>query len=86
VSTPNKEQMRRELGELLASASTGELDPSDFPARLESLHARFLGESTNTPEMVNRRQEAATAYERLIAVADMDRQHHIERLTQALDL
>jgi hypothetical protein len=36
--------------------------------------------------MVNRRQEAATAYERLIAVADMDRQHHIERLTQALDL
>ena len=77
--------MRRELGELLSSGRGGELDPNDFAVRLESLHARFLGDAADSPEMAKGRQHAVKAYKHLIAGTDVDRHHHIELLAEALD-
>jgi hypothetical protein len=74
--------MRRELGELLASARSGELPASVFAARLVSLHGRFLGEDANTPGMVERRRVASVAYDDL--TSGTDRHHDLERLAQAL--
>jgi hypothetical protein len=81
-----EDQMLHELGAILASARRREMEPSDFAARLESLHARFLGANANTPDMVRRRCVVAKAYDDLIAGADMDRHHHLELLAQALGL
>lgn len=80
----DQERMQRELGDLLASARTGGLAGSDFTARLESLHARFLGEDANTPEMVEHRRAASKAYDDL--TAGTDRHHDLERLAQALGI
>ena len=77
--------MRDELHELLGSARRGELAPAEFAARLESLHARFLGPDAQTSDMRERRRDAVRAYEDLVAGTDMDRHHHLERLTEALD-
>jgi hypothetical protein len=86
VAVGNDEQMRGELGDLLATASRGELVPSDLAARLESLHARFLGAGANTPELVKRRRDAAKAYGKLVAETNIERHHNLELLAQALDL
>jgi hypothetical protein len=50
------------------------------------LHVRFLGSDADRPEVVRQRRDAAAAYDDLIAGADMDRHHHLERLAQALAL
>ena len=81
---PVNERMRDELDELLGSARRGDLAPADFAARLESLRARFLGPDAHTSDMRERRRDAGRAYDDLIAGTDMDRHHHLERLTEAL--
>ncbi len=73
---------RRELGDLLALARNGELDPSEFTALLESLDARFLGDDADAPALVQRRRAASAAYGEL--VAGMDRHHQLELLAKAL--
>ena len=80
------EQMRQELHELFVSARTCDLTPDDFAARLESIHARFLGSDARTSDMLKHRRNAAAAYDDLVAGTDMDRHHHRERLAEALDL
>jgi len=77
-----EEQMRGELGALLASVRDGELEPSTFEARLELLHARFVGKDASTRGMVERRRVAAVAYDDL--TSGTDRHHDLERLAQAL--
>jgi hypothetical protein len=76
--------MDRELSELFASARRRELEPSEFVARLDSLHIRLLGATANSDEMVKRRRDAARAYDDFLAEAGMDRHHHLERLADAL--
>jgi hypothetical protein len=76
--------MRRELGELFDSARDAELARSDFAARLESLHTRFLGENADTPEMVEHRRAASKAYDDL--TSGTDRHHDLERLAHALGI
>jgi hypothetical protein len=82
VPDSNVEQMTRELANLLNAARDGQLPASVFAARLEWLHARFLGEDANAPEMVKRRHDASIAHERL--ASDIDRHHHLELLAQTL--
>jgi hypothetical protein len=84
VPAANEEQLRRELNALLASARNGDLASPDFAARLESLHARFLGTDANTPEMVERRLAASAAYDHLTSGKDLDPHHHLELLAATL--
>jgi hypothetical protein len=86
VTARNDQQMRRELNQLLASAHTDKLDPSELAERLQSLHDRFLGAAANRPDMIKRRHDAAKAYANLIAGIDIERHHNHELLTQALEL
>ena len=86
MATNNDEQMRQELHELFVTARTCELTTADFAARLESVHARFLGSAAQTSDLLKRRRNAATVYDDLLAGTDMDRHHHLELLAEALDL
>jgi hypothetical protein len=74
--------MQRELADLLTLVRNGQVDPSDFTARLEALHARFLGDDANAPEIVERRRAASAAYDEL--TAGTDRHHQLELLAKAL--
>ena len=80
----NEEPLHRELVALLAAARTGELAAVDFAARLESLHARFLGEEAYTRGMIERRRLASAAYDDLISAEDLDTHHHLELLAGTL--
>jgi len=84
VRSLDRELMQRQLADLLTSVRGGELTPSDFTVRLESLHARFLGEAANTPDMVERRRVASKAYDDL--TLGIDRHHDLERLAEALGI
>jgi hypothetical protein len=74
------------LTALLAAARTGELTPVEFAARLESVHARFLGEKAHTPEMIERRRSASAVYDRLLSAEDLDTHHHLELLAGTLGI
>ena len=82
----NDEQMRREVGELLKSARGDELEPSEFAARLASLHGRLLPAAADTRELVRRRRDASRAYGKLAAGTDIERHHNLELLAHALDV
>jgi hypothetical protein len=84
VVDANEEPLHRELVELLAMARSGGLAPADFAARLESLHARFLGEEAYSPEMIERRRSALAAYDDLVSAEDLDTHHHLELLAGTL--
>jgi hypothetical protein len=81
LGKPN-EQMQAELGELLSVARAGELAPTDFLERLESIHARYLGDEALAPEFVSRRGQALAAYDEVRL--GVDRHHQLELLAQAL--
>ncbi len=86
MTTNNDEQMRQELHELFVTARTCDLTTADFAARLESVHARFLGSAAHSLDLLKRRRNAASVYDNLLADTDMDRHHHLELLAEALDL
>ena len=77
-----KEQMQRELAELMSVARVDELAPADFLERLESIHVRYLGESAYSPELVDRRRRALAAYDEV--TLGVDRHHELELLAEAL--
>ncbi len=76
------EPLRLELNDLFASARSGQLERADFVARLQSLHAHFLGEEASGPKMMEQRRNAAKAYDHFLS--GTDRHHDLERLAQAL--
>jgi alkylhydroperoxidase family enzyme len=84
VAVPNEEQLHRELAVLLASTRNGELTPTDFAARLDSLDSRFLGEGAHTPAIVERRRAAVAAYDQLTSGKELDTHHHLEVLAEVL--
>ena len=84
VDDANGEPLHRELEALLAVTRSGGLAPADFAARLESLHARFLGEEAHSPELNECRRSASAAYDRLVSAEDLDTHHHLELLAGAL--
>jgi hypothetical protein len=75
--------MRREIGDILASARWGEFEPAVFGARLEEVHARFLGDQAGAPDIVEQRHLAEKAYVQLLTGTE-ERHHYLELMADAL--
>lgn len=76
--------MERELRALFAAVKAGEMNASDFEARLGEIHRSELGSAAALPEHVKLRREAQARFEQVNQT--FERHHQLERLATTLGI